>query len=501
MTLTQQRPPSRARRWRSAVVAVLALGLGGAGTVALAPAATAATVDTTAWYQLVNRQSGKVLDVSGRSTADGAQLHQWTASGGTNQQFQFVPTGDGAYRIKARHSGKVLDLYQWSTADGAQLRQWTDLNGQNQQFTLSDSEGGRVRLVNRYSGKVVQVQDRSTVDGALVVQGTNTNAYHQQWELVRVGSGATTAPTATPAPTTAPTSNPTTAPAAKPVVAADGTGSYRTVQAAIDAVPSNNTTRRTITIKPGTYREIVTVNKPNITLKGTGSSADQVVIVHNRSNAAGYGTYGSATLSVKVKDTGVENLTVSNDYGEGSQAVAVTIDADRAVFRGVRFLGHQDTLLIHSGRSYFVDCHVEGTVDFIFGDGTAVLNRATIHQRRSAGGPITAARTPSSNRYGILVYRSTVTGVANNVTQLGRPWGASAQVLFRETSLSSTIATGQPWIDMSGNVWSNARLREYRNTGAGATFHSKRPQMSDAEAAGYTPQTYLAGNDGWNPVG
>lgn len=480
------------------------MGLVGGGAVALAPAATAASVDTTAWYQLVNRQSGKALDVSGQSTADGAQVQQWAAGSGTNQQFQFVATGDGAYRITARHSGKVLDLYEWSTADGAQFRQWTDLNGTNQQFTLSDSEGGRVRLVNRHSGKVVQVQDRSTADGALVVQGTNTNSYHQQWELVRVGGGATPAPT-TPAPTASPTprpsSNPTTAPAAKPVVAADGTGSYRTVQAAIDAVPSNNTTRRTITIKPGTYREIVTVNKPNITLKGTGSSANQVVIVNNRSNAAGYGTYGSATLSVKVKDTGVENLTVSNDYGQGSQAVAVTIDADRAVFRGVRFLGNQDTLLIHSGRSYFVDCHVEGTVDFIFGDGTAVLNRATIYQRRSSGGPITAARTPASNRYGILVYRSTVTGATNNTTQLGRPWGPNAQVLFRETSLSATIATAQPWIDMSGNVWSNARLREYKSTGAGATFNSKRPQMSDAEAAGYTPQTYLAGNDGWNPVG
>lgn len=491
--------PLTLHRRRAALAAVVTLALATVGAVALAPTASAATVDTTAWYQLVNRQSGKALDVSGRSTADGAQLVQWSASGGTNQQFQFVPTGDGAYRVKARHSGKVLDLYQWSTADGAQFRQWTDLNGQNQQFTLSDSEGGRVRLVNRHSGKVVQVQDRSTADGALVVQGTNTNSYHQQWELVRVDGGATTAPTSPP--TSNPTSNPTTAPATKPVVASDGTGSYRTVQAAIDAVPSNNTTRRTITIKPGTYREIVTVNKPNITLKGIGSSANQVVIVNNRSNAAGYGTYGSATLSVKVKDTGVENLTVSNDYGDGSQAVAVTIDADRAVFRGVRFLGNQDTLLIHSGRSYFVDCHVEGTVDFIFGDGTAVLNRATIYQRRTAGGPITAARTPSSNRYGILVYRSTVTGVANNVTQLGRPWGASAQVLFRETSLSSTIATNQPWIDMSGNVWSNARLREYKNTGAGATFHSKRPQMSDAEAAGYTPQAYLAGNDGWNPVG
>jgi pectinesterase len=473
-----RRPPTPARRRSAAVVvALLTTALAAVGAVATAPAASAATVDTTAWYQLVNRQSGKAMDVSARSTEDGAQLVQYAAGTGTNQQFQFVATGDGAYRLKARHSGKVLDVFEWNAADGAQIRQWTDLNAQNQQFTLSDSEGGRIRLVNRFSGKVVQVLDRSTVDGALVVQGTNTNSYHQQWELVKVG--ATTTPT----------------------VAADGTGTYRTVQAAIDAVPSNNTTRRVITIKPGTYREIVTVNKPNVTLRGTGSTAAQTVIVNNRSNGAGYGTYGSATFFAKAKDIGVENLTISNDYGVGSQAVAVTVDTDRTVFRGVRFLGNQDTLLVHSGRTYIVDSYVEGTVDFVFGDGTAVLDRATIYQRRSTGGPITAARTPAANKYGILVYRSTVTGATNNTTQLGRPWGPNAQVLFRESSLSATIATAQPWIDMSGNVWSAARLREYKNTGAGATTNSKRPQMSDSEAASYTPQKYLAGSDGWNPIG
>ncbi|GEA87446.1 pectinesterase family protein [Cellulomonas cellasea] len=494
MPVTDHLRAPRTRRRSVALLAALAAGLSAIGTVAVAPAASAASVDTAAWYQLVNRQSGKALDVSARSTADGAQLVQWTRGEGTNQQFQFVATGDGAYRLEARHSGKVLDVWEWNAADGAQIRQWADLNAQNQQFTLADSEGGRVRLVNRFSGKAVQVQDRSTADGALVVQGTNTNSFHQQWELVRVGAATPTPAPPTTAPTTAP-------PTTRPTVAADGTGTYRTVQAAIDAVPSSSTTRRVITIKPGTYREIVTVNKPNVTLRGTGSTASQTVIVNNRSNGAGYGTYGSATFFVKAKDVGVENLTLSNDFGVGSQAVAATVDADRAVFRGVRFLGNQDTLLVHSGRSYFADCHVEGTVDFIFGDGTAVLDRATIHQRRSTGGPITAARTPAANPYGILIHRSTVTGATNNTTQLGRPWGPDAQVLFRETSLSATIATAQPWIDMFGNPWGSARLREYRNTGPGATVNGKRPQMSDAEAANHTPQRYLAGSDGWNPIG
>ncbi|MBB2922811.1 pectate lyase [Cellulomonas cellasea] len=192
---------SRARRLRGALAGAAALVVAATGALLTAPAAQAASVDTSAWYVLVNRQSGKALDVLNWSTADGGQLIQYTRAGGANQQFQFVSSGDGWYRVKSRHSGKVLDVWEWSTADGAEIRQWTDTGGDNQQFRLSDSEGGRVRLVSKLSTKVVQVKDRSTADAALIVQGTNTNAYNQQWELVKVGSGTTPPPT-TPPPST-----------------------------------------------------------------------------------------------------------------------------------------------------------------------------------------------------------------------------------------------------------------------------------------------------------
>ena len=93
-----------------------------AGTVAVAVnmmSAGAATVDTSAWYTLVNRNSGKALDVCGASTADNACIQQYTRNGGQNQQWQFVDSGGGYYRLKARHSGKVLDVSGRSTADGA----------------------------------------------------------------------------------------------------------------------------------------------------------------------------------------------------------------------------------------------------------------------------------------------------------------------------------------------------------------------------------------------
>ncbi|MFI7679314.1 non-reducing end alpha-L-arabinofuranosidase family hydrolase [Actinophytocola sp. NPDC049390] len=171
-----------------ALIALLATVLAASAAVALNPtAASAATVDTSAWYVLVNRNSGKAIDVSGVSTADGAVIHQWARHDGANQQWQFVDSGGGYYRLKSKNSGKVLDVANWSTADGGRLQQWPDLNGANQQFRLADSDGGYVRLINRHSGKAVEVQGASTADGAPVVQYSDWGGANQQWQLVRMG--------------------------------------------------------------------------------------------------------------------------------------------------------------------------------------------------------------------------------------------------------------------------------------------------------------------------
>ena len=197
MSSMGQAPPTvplhrtdRVRRSRGAraLITLLTTVLAAAAAVALdASAASAATVDTSAWYILVNRNSGKALDVSGASTADGAVVQQWTRHGGANQQWQFTDSGNGYYRLKSKNSGKVLDIDNWSTADGAKVQQWTDLNGTNQQFSLADSDSGYLRLLNRNSGKAVEVTGASTADGGAVVQYGDWKGANQQWQLVRVG--------------------------------------------------------------------------------------------------------------------------------------------------------------------------------------------------------------------------------------------------------------------------------------------------------------------------
>ncbi|MBO4274642.1 family 43 glycosylhydrolase [Microbispora triticiradicis] len=166
----------------SALTLLLALGLG----LVLAGPARAATIDTNASYVLVNRNSGKVLDVYNWATNDGAPLVQYSRNDGAWQQWQFVDSGGGYYRLKSRHSGKVVDISGRSTADGADVIQYTDKNATNQQFRVVDTDSGYVKLINRNSGKALEVWEWSTADAGRISQYTDLNGANQQWQLVKL---------------------------------------------------------------------------------------------------------------------------------------------------------------------------------------------------------------------------------------------------------------------------------------------------------------------------
>jgi len=162
----------------TSVLNALNAGNGGGGSTS--------PVDTSASYVLVNRNSGKALDVYNLATNDGARITQWSRNNGSQQQWQFVDSGGGYYRLKSRLSGKVLDVSGWSTADGAAVVQWADNNAANQQFSIQDIDG-YIQLINRNSAKAIEVQGASTADGGNVVQYADWNGANQQWQLVKLG--------------------------------------------------------------------------------------------------------------------------------------------------------------------------------------------------------------------------------------------------------------------------------------------------------------------------
>ncbi|MCX5256160.1 pectinesterase family protein [Streptomyces canus] len=310
-------------------------------------------------------------------------------------------------------------------------------------------------------------------------------------------------------------------------VAKDGSGQYSTVQAAVNAVPANNPSRVVISVKPGTYRELVKVpsNKPHVTIQGSGGSRNDTVIVYN--NASGtpkpdgsgtYGTGGSATVAVEADDFQARNLTISNDFDEAShqdianQAVALRTAADKVFLDGVIVSGDQDTLLVDTaakdklGRVYMTNSYVIGNVDFIFGRATAVIDKSVITLKKrwngTSAGYVTAPST-AAGRKGILIANSTVNGDVSSASfYLGRPWHAGGdasldpQSTVRNTSLSAAIKS-TPWTDMSGFSWKDDRFAEYKNSGAGSgAASSNRPQLTDAQAAGQEVADWLGD---WTP--
>ncbi|MFD2689235.1 alpha-L-fucosidase [Streptomyces phyllanthi] len=134
-------------------------------------------------FRVVNRKSGKVLDVNGASSADGAAIIQWPWTGGTNQQWKLLANTDGSYRLSNVRSGKVLDS-PGGSAEGAALDQWTDTDTSNQWWKLVPATSGYYRLVNVGNGWCADVKDASTADGATVIQWRDTGGTNQEWQVI-----------------------------------------------------------------------------------------------------------------------------------------------------------------------------------------------------------------------------------------------------------------------------------------------------------------------------
>jgi hypothetical protein len=143
------------------------------------------------YVYLVNRNSGLVLDVPNNSTTQGTQLDQWSKNGGNNQQWQIVGTGGNAYTLAARNSGLLADVSGQSKSSGAAVIQWASNGGTNQQWLLVPVPTPNVAytLVNRNSGKVIDVSGASTANGGAVIQYTSHNGTNQQWQCVDAGGG------------------------------------------------------------------------------------------------------------------------------------------------------------------------------------------------------------------------------------------------------------------------------------------------------------------------
>jgi pectinesterase len=300
-------------------------------------------------------------------------------------------------------------------------------------------------------------------------------------------------------------------------VAQDGSGDCKTIQEAINKMRDHAEKRVVITIKPGFYNEklVIPSFKRNITLKGT--DRDKTIISYDdysgkpfrgidATGDAKFSTYTSHSFLIQGNDCTLENLTIQNTAGRVGQAVALHTEGDRIVIRNCAILGNQDTLYLAKAtvRTYFENCYITGTTDFIFGAGTAYFYKCTIESLSNSY--VTAASTTQFDAYGFVFVECKLNAKDNTVDKvfLGRPWRPYAQTVFIDTEMGSHILP-EGWNPWKGDKnfpdkEKTTYYAEYGSKGPGAKEVSQRVswshQLKKAEIKKYKIDLVF---NGWNP--
>jgi pectinesterase len=303
-------------------------------------------------------------------------------------------------------------------------------------------------------------------------------------------------------------------------VAADGTGTFTNLQEAINAAPDNSSGAFRIRLKPGVYEGQFLIPKTKPYIQLVGSSQTNSILTYSlnvtETNSRTIPAFRGTGMIVLGDNFSAENLTFQNTSGDHGQALALRVDADRALFKHCRLLGWQDTLMLNNGRDYLTNCYIEGRVDFIYGSATAVFDHCEIHSKN--GGHITAASTPQNQTFGFVFTDCKLTGdplpwidakgVPANAkpapkADLGRPWRPYACVAYLNCWMGDHIKSEgwNNWGKVSNET--TARYFEYRSIGPGANPRERcrwSHQFTDQEAAAYTVENILAGLDKWDPT-
>lgn len=177
------------------------------------------------------------------------------------------------------------------------------------------------------------------------------------------------------------------------VVAQDGSGGFRTIQEALDAIPAGNTVRRTVLVRNGVYREKVFVTASHVSLVGEDRERTRIEFAELRRNwrQDHPDDWGAAVVNIgpEVTDLLLANLTVRNDYGsrhgdhDHQFAIRSMGNATRIALLHANLLADGgDTVSLWnaaSGLSYYADCRFEGYVDYVCPRGWAYITNSRFY--------------------------------------------------------------------------------------------------------------------------
>ncbi|XP_050386918.1 probable pectinesterase/pectinesterase inhibitor 33 [Argentina anserina] len=263
------------------------------------------------------------------------------------------------------------------------------------------------------------------------------------------------------------------------VVAKDGSGHFRTVQAALNlAAKRKRMTRFIIHVKKGVYRENIEVANTNTNIMLVGDSLRYTIITGSRSVKGGYTTFNSATAGIDGPGFIARGITFSNTAGAAKgQAVALRSSSDLSVFYRCAFQGYQDTLMVHSQRQFYRECYIYGTIDFIFGNAAVVFQNCIVYVRKPIWGQVNVitaqARNDPFQNTAISFHNSQVRAASDlkpvvryYKTYLGRPWMQYSRVVFMKCYLDSLVDPAG-WLEWQRTNFALSTLYygEYKNFG------------------------------------
>ncbi|KDP43631.1 hypothetical protein JCGZ_16918 [Jatropha curcas] len=302
-------------------------------------------------------------------------------------------------------------------------------------------------------------------------------------------------------------------------VAADGSGDVKTVTEGIAKIPPKNVDPFYIYVKAGTYKEYPTVEKKmnNVFMYGDGPL--KTIITGDHSNKTGYKTMRSATFAALGEGFTAKSIAFENTAGpEGHQAVALRVQADMAAFFDCKMDGYQDTLYIQTHRQFYSKCSVSGTIDFIFGDASCIIQQSDIVVRKPMPNQlntVTAHGRADKHETTGLVFQDCRIIAEDKLlpeatvvkSYMGRPWRAYSRTVVMESEITNVIQP-EGWLPWTGDQYLDTlEYLEYANKGDGANTDKRvnwkgfRIITDKKEAQQFTVEPFLQGTDWLNKIG
>ncbi|CAI9104866.1 OLC1v1003649C1 [Oldenlandia corymbosa var. corymbosa] len=296
------------------------------------------------------------------------------------------------------------------------------------------------------------------------------------------------------------------------VVAKDGSGKFRTITDALRAYPPKFAGRYIIYVKAGVYEENVIVDKKQTNVYIYGDGAGRTIVTgHKNYGIMHVQTSNTATFAALGDGFIARGMTFRNTAGpEGHQAVALRLQSDMSAVFDCSIEGFQDTLYYQVHRQFYRNCVISGTIDFIFGKGSAVIQNSLIIVRRglpSQFNTVTAdGKELQNDRTGVVLQNCRIVAgrdlgpVRFQVpTFLGRPWKQFAKTVIMQSELGDLIRP-EGYRKWDGASYENTcEYLEFANRGPAAnlalrnkTFKKSRG-MTARDAGMYTVNAFIQG--------